>query len=482
MSQLKAKMALLWLLASQSTAYALTSDQEQTLTLPDGSVYSGALSEGLLSGEGRLVWLNGDVYEGQFNDGLLHGIGVLTTASGDLYLGNFQLGEFTGNGEYVGSDGSHYQGEFLRYQFNGEGELVTPSGDTYRGEFELGELLGLGVFNGADGSQYAGEFEGSLYDGLGVWQDDKSRYTGEFSLGYFHGFGERVDVESGEVIAAGEWQYGRFKGQTESAAERLARQQKIEQALFDQPAILAKALDTVAPQNANLAELYPVIVAGDGTQDVFYLEAKTIQEVIDKKFSSGARTLMMGNHPDTMGDVPLATRVSLPLALQEISQKMDPQQDILLLYLTSHGSADHKFYLATPGHKFLGLAAQDLAQTINDLPVKWKVIIVSACYSGGFIEPLKAPEHLIITAARDDRTSFGCSDEDTMTYFGRAFFEQALPKASSFVAAYTRATELITEWEDEEGFEHSEPQIYVGKAIADYLPQWWGVHKKTVAE
>ncbi|WP_049721347.1 C13 family peptidase [Gilvimarinus polysaccharolyticus] len=469
MNQFKAKMILLWILASLNTACALTNHKEQTLTLPDGSVYSGALSKGMLSGAGRLVWLNGDIYDGQFSDGLLHGIGTLTTAAGDVYQGNFQLGELTGKGEYVGSDGTRYQGEFLSYQFNGGGELVTSSGDIYRGDFELGELLGLGTFNGVDGSQYAGEFVDSLYDGLGVWEDDESRYTGEFLHGYFHGFGERVDVESGEVMAAGEWQYGRFKGPAENAAERLARQQKIEQALFDQPAILAKALDAVAPQNPNVVELYPVIVAGDGTQDVFSLEAKTIQALLDEKFSSNARTLMMGNHPDTMGDAPLVTGVSLPLALQGISQKMDPQQDILLLYLTSHGSSDHKFYLATPGHKFLGLAAQDLAQTINDLPVKWKVIIVSACYSGGFIEPLKAPEHLIITAARDDRTSFGCSDEDTMTYFGRAFFEQALPAEQGFVEAFYKARVTIAGWEEEQSFEHSEPQIFIGSKIEGEL-------------
>jgi hypothetical protein len=469
-------LLLLWVALNAGCTSADTG--EQPLTLPDGSRYSGAMNDGLLSGEGRLEWPNGDVYEGEFLQGLLHGTGTMTLNTGDVYSGEFSRGEFTGVGDYIGSDGTLYHGDFSNYEFTGEGELTTPEGDIYRGDFSSGLLTGMGTFTGADGSQYAGEFVDNVYEGYGVWENDKWRYTGEFAAGYFDGFGERVDVNNNEVLESGQWEYGRFTGESESADERRARQLKVEKALFDQPAVLQKALDALALQNPESIDLYPVIVAGDGTQDVFTLEAKTVQTLLDTEFASQGRSLLMGNHPDTFGAAPLATNLSLPLALQSVSQKLDPQQDILLLYLSSHGSSDHEFYLAAPGHDFLGLAAEDLANTINDLAVKWKVIIISACYSGGFIESLKASEHLVITAARDDRTSFGCGDSDTMTYFGRAYFEQALPTADSFESAYTRARELITQWESEEEFTHSEPQMYAGEAIVEYLPQWWRLRKR----
>ena len=469
----------LWLLCILLNAGCVSAGTSgQPLTLPDGSRYSGELRDGLLSGEGRLEWPNGDVYEGEFAEGMMDGEGTLSMATGDTYQGGFIAGRFTGEGTYTGSDGTEYQGDFVDYDFTGEGQLTTPDGDIYVGDFTAGVLDGPGTFTGADGSHYAGEFVDGAYEGYGIWHNDKWRYTGEFAMGYFDGFGERVDVASGEVMEAGEWAYGRFRGESQSEQQRWARKQRVEQALFDQPAVLQKALDAVAAHNPQTIDLYPVIVAGDGTQDVFTLEAKTVQTLLDTDFSSAGRSLLLGNHPDTLGEAPLASNISLPIALQSVSQKMDPEQDILLLYLTSHGSSDHEFYLATPGHEFLGLAAGDLAQTVNNLNVKWKVIIISACYSGGFIESLKAPEHLVITAARDDRTSFGCGDEDTMTYFGRAYFEHALPTADSFESAYTRARELIAEWESEEDFTQSEPQIYAGDAIVEYLPQWWSAQKR----
>ena len=43
---------------------------------------------------------------------------------------------------------------------------------------------------------------------------------------------------------------------------------------------------------------------------------------------------------------------------------------------------------------------------------------------------------MVITAARADRTSFGCADENDFTYFGRAFFNEALPASGSFFEAF----------------------------------------------
>ena len=39
------------------------------------------------------------------------------------------------------------------------------------------------------------------------------------------------------------------------------------------------------------------------------------------------------------------------------------------------------------------------AQNLNDSGVKWKIVVISACFSGGYIEPLKDDHSLIVTAA-----------------------------------------------------------------------------------
>ena len=95
--------------------------------------------------------------------------------------------------------------------------------------------------------------------------------------------------------------------------------------------------------------------------------------------------------------------------------------------------------------------------------------MISACYSGGFIDALKTDYSLIMTAAAADRSSFGCSSEEDFTYFGRAYFDEALRSTSSFVEAFRLAAPNIARREAEQGFVPSEPQLYEGARIAPIL-------------
>jgi hypothetical protein len=128
-----------------------------------------------------------------------------------------------------------------------------------------------------------------------------------------------------------------------------------------------------------------------------------------------------------------------------------------------------------------GLRASELGKLLKETGIRWKVVVVSACYSGGFIDPVKDDHTLVITAARHDRSSFGCADENDFTYFGRAFFKDALPSSSSFQDAFRKAEVLIREREaaDEKAGSgttaesHSFPQLQESPAVAQYLQRWW---------
>ena len=75
-------------------------------------------------------------------------------------------------------------------------------------------------------------------------------------------------------------------------------------------------------------------------------------------------------------------------------------------------------------------------------------MVVSACYRRRLHRRrCRTTRTLVITAARHDRTSFGCADENDFTYFGRAFFKEALPRAHSFQDAFRKAEALVGEWE-----------------------------------
>lgn len=449
----------------------LSARDADSLILPDGSRYTGPLEDGLMSGKGRLEWLNGDVYLGEFAAGVIQGQGELTLKSGEVYRGHFEQGVLNGKGQWQGSDGISYTGEFKDDAFHGEGIYASPEG-AYTGEFVEGQLTGLGTYTGEDGNRYAGEFEAWQFSGAGIWEDEQNRYTGEFKAGLFHGYGERVDVATGEVLEAGKWRWGRFIGESLSAEERRAQKLAIEQALFDQNARFENAFAALEASQPGEVDLFVLLGAGDGTQKVFALETQTIAQTLERSFAKPGHVAVLSNHPSTMANLPLFTLGNMQKALSRLSENMQ-SEDILLLYLTSHGSAEHALSLEAPEHDFIDLTAAELMQYLEPLQNNPKIIMLSACYSGGFVEPLQAPNHLVMTAARADRTSFGCGDSDTMTYFGRAYFEQALPEAEGFIQAFEQAKALIERWEDEDEFEHSEPQVFVGDSVEKVLEMYW---------
>jgi hypothetical protein len=95
---------------------------------------------------------------------------------------------------------------------------------------------------------------------------------------------------------------------------------------------------------------------------------------------------------------------------------------------------------------------------------------VSACFSGGYIEPLKDPQTLVVTASRKDRISFGCGDRSDATFFGEAFFQHGLATADSFDAAFAAARERVAERERTAGYAPpADPQIWAGERMAEKL-------------
>src|SRR5262249_47565318 len=142
----------------------------------------------------------------------------------------------------------------------------------------------------------------------------------------------------------------------------------------------------------------------------------------------------------------------------------------LFLFLTSHGAPDMFSIDAGPIHADQ-LYSDDLKDMLDASGIKWRVLVISACYSGSFIDELWDAHTLIVTAARYDRTSFGCSSERNWTYFGEAFFDHALRRDTSFVTAFDDAQAEIAKRERAEQLTPSDPQMRVGRAIPPKLAE-----------
>ena len=245
-----------------------------------------------------------------------------------------------------------------------------------------------------------------------------------------------------------------------------------EQVLYAQPQMIHDALTQLTPRVTGKPNLYLLAFAGDGGEDVFRNEAEYAAQLFGKRFGATAHSLVLENNPTSLASHPLASWSNLDAALDGLTKVMLPDQDILLLYVTSHGGEDHTLLVDMDPLPLDQIGAGDLADILAKHPFKWKVVVVNACYSGGFVPPLRGPGTLVLTAARTDRSSFGCGSDSDITYFGKAWLVDALNRTPDFVDAFKQASGEISQWETQGKLTPSEPQIDSGSGIDNQLALW----------
>ena len=242
----------------------------------------------------------------------------------------------------------------------------------------------------------------------------------------------------------------------------------MEKVLGRQPALIGRALALLEPERASHRDLYLIGFAGFGRQHVFRHEVEAVDELLGERFGTRGRSLELINSPDTVDHVPLAAPDNLDVALQRLGHIMDPSEDVLVLFLTSHGTPG-RFAVAMDELSLRDLTPGQLRGMLDRSGIRNRVIIISACYAGSFVDALKGDNTLLMTAASADRTSFGCADKRDWTYFGDALFNHALRHAASFSEGFDMARQLVAEWEQRDGSRPSEPQISIGRNIEAIL-------------
>ena len=245
-----------------------------------------------------------------------------------------------------------------------------------------------------------------------------------------------------------------------------------EEVFHAQGELIERQLAAIEAGRPGVTELYFVGFAPDGSQDVFLREMRSVKALIDRSFDASRRSIALVSNPATAAEYPIATATSLRRTLAQVAMRMNPEEDVLLLYVTAHGDEGFGLSAYAPPLDLAPVNPTVLARALNDAGIKWRVLVVSACYSGGFIEPLKDDHTLIITASAANRQSFGCQSGNDWTYFGEAYFGQALPKAKSFIEAFPLAAQAVAQREAAEKLiPPSDPQMFVGRAIAGKLKE-----------
>jgi len=419
--------------------------------LPDGSTYSGDIRDGLFHGEGVQRFASGVVYRGQFREGAWHGLGELESPAGWRYVGEFDGGLMSGQGVFE-NRGTRYEGEFRGDLFHGHGRFEAPYG-VYLGEFAEGEPV------------------------RGQHITDYATYEGEFSDWQYHGEGTLTfadDPEGGRSLS-GTWELGELLG-AENHVFINQPPPLTERILVEDHQRLSDQIAALAPERPGQTDVYLLAMGGDGTESVFMRDIAVARAGLQAQMDVEGRLVKLLNHRD-YERFPLATRPSIAQALDALDERMNPDEDLLIVHLVSHGGRDGSLLLRQPGIELPDLSPDDFAEMLAGLNVRRKVLVVSACYSGNWLERLKNDDTLILTSARHDRVSFGCGDDSEMTWFTRALYQTVGMSLTEPDAMFEQVQQQIRVWEEEQGMDESQwsyPQFHLGEDLRQWLSQQFG--------
>ena len=230
------------------------------------------------------------------------------------------------------------------------------------------------------------------------------------------------------------------------------------------------AVARLARQRPGIVDAYVVVLSLDD-DPVFGREAREAARVLSRRFDASGRTILLAQGEGNAVTDAAGSPNNLSRALSGIAATMDRNEDVLILYSTSHGRPRdgliYKVGAATPDT----ITSYELATMLNQLGLRNRLIILQACFSGQFVPALASDGTIVITAAAHDRSSFGCTPGNDWTFFGHAFVNQALRQPSPLLRQFFQAEKMIARWEKKSRLPASKPQINIGRASRTWLQQ-----------
>ena len=199
----------------------------ETVTLADGSVYTGSVYDdkpsgngyirvskqhyyvgyflnGQKSGFGKQVGPYGTIYEGEWSKDKYHGAGLLQTPA-FTYEGNFCMGKYHKRGTLIKANKNSYEGEWSNGIKHGPGIFKNSDGQ-YEGDFYYNLRHGRGIFTDKNGNEYRGAWRSDIRHGFGVYKTNEYTYEGNWSSDKKQGHGKEVSKVCGTYV--GHWKRG----------------------------------------------------------------------------------------------------------------------------------------------------------------------------------------------------------------------------------------------------------------------------------
>jgi len=206
-----------------------------------------------------------------------------------------------------------------------------------------------------------------------------------------------------------------------------------------------------------------VLAAGDDAEPVFDNATRALGQ---RLAAAGVPAANIHRLSASGAEVGAAVEPALAnVLLQRIGTLPARPGDRCLIFLTSHGERGAGLWLARSN---TAVSPDQLAQALSrGCAAVPTVVVVSACYSGGFATGKMAkPNRIVLTAARNDRPSFGCQVHRVYNFFDECLLG-ALPKSATWRAVADGSRECVHRMERALGERPSEPQAYFGAVVAN---------------
>lgn len=217
-----------------------------------------------------------------------------------------------------------------------------------------------------------------------------------------------------------------------------------------------------------------IVVAGDwransgGPTEAFDNARRDVAATLATLGFRPENVVQFSTRPDRYPDT-APRRVTAPAMREALTAGAARAPGGCLVYYTSHGGPPG-VVLDIQGQMTLFKPAM-MADLVNAAcPNRPTIVIISACFSGVFLPALQNDQRLILTAARPDRSSFGCSEDDRYPFFDDCFL-QSVGGARSFAAMGPAIRACVSRKETELGLAPpSEPQVWTGAGLLPTLP------------
>jgi len=219
------------------------------------------------------------------------------------------------------------------------------------------------------------------------------------------------------------------------------------------------------------------LTARDANERLFYIglalysEQWSENDVVElgDKLRQGSRyqvvPMIASNLHSQGGRFPIADDSTI-LSFVHTAAQQATSHDIIFVHISTHG-APYELARRVGEGVTTGLSSRALARMLAPLVGHPTIIVISACYSGSFIRDLREARRIILTAARADRSSFGCGAGNRHTLFGDAELNAFSEQDSSLRQIFALIRRNVAGMERRQHFTPSQPQVSVGAEVAD---------------